>query len=143
MHIRSPEDGYLYIFNEGPPTASATTQYVVVFPSTTANKNSSLINAGQEIQIPEKTWLEFDKEQGIEKLWLVFSKDALAELESARQAASPVSKNLITDVSQNKVVHDFLARNSARKPDLHKSATLTTVKAPGNLLVYAIKLEHH
>jgi len=143
VHIRSPEDGYLYIFNEGPPTASATTQYVVVFPSTTANNNSSLINAGQEIQIPEKTWLEFDKEQGIEKLWLVFSKDAVAELESARQAARPESKNLITDAGQNKVVENFLTRNSVKKPDVDKGATLSTVKTQGNLLVYAIKLEHH
>ena len=143
MHIRSPEDGYLYIFNEGPPTVSATTQYVVVFPSTTANSNSSLINAGQEIRIPEKTWLEFDKEQGIEKLWFVFSKDAMAELEAARQAASPQSKNLITDVGQNRVVETFLARNSIKKPDVDKGTTLTTVKSPGNPLVYAIKLEHH
>jgi serine/threonine protein kinase len=143
VHIRTPETGYLYIFNEGPPTASATTEYVVVFPSTTANNNSSLISAGQEVQVPQKTWLQFDQQQGVEKLWLVFSKDALAELESARQTASPESKNLITDVGQNKVVQDFLARNSARKPDVDKSTTLTTVKAPGNLLVYAIKLEHH
>lgn len=142
VHIRTPETGYLYIFNEGPPTASATTEYVVVFPSTTANNNSSLISAGQEVQIPQKTWLQFDQQQGVEKLWLVFSKDALAELESARQTASPESKNLITDAGQNKVVQDFLARNSARKPDVDKS-TLTTVKAAGNLLVYAIKLEHH
>jgi hypothetical protein len=143
VHIRSPEAGYLYIFNEGPPTASATTEYVVVFPSTTANNNSSLINAGQEVQIPEKTWLEFDKQQGVEKLWLVFSKEPLVELEGARQAAFPQSKNLITDAGQNKVVEDFLARNSVRKPDVDKGASLTTVKATGNLLVYAIKLEHH
>jgi serine/threonine protein kinase len=143
VHISSPEAGYLYIFNEGPPTASATTEYVVVFPSTTANNNLSLISAGQIVQIPEKSWLEFDKQQGIEKLWVVFSKDALAELEAARQAASPQSKNLITDVGQNKVVEDFLARNSVRKLDVEKGATLTTLKAPGNLLVYAIKLEHH
>src|SRR6185437_11315565 len=98
VHIRSPEAGYLYIFNEGPPTAAATTEYVVVFPSTTANNNSSLISAGQIVQIPEKSWLEFDKQQGVEKLWLVFSKEVLPELEAARQAASPESKNLITDV---------------------------------------------
>jgi len=143
VHIRSPEDGYLYIFNEGPPTAAAKTEYVVVFPSTTANNNSSLIKAGQIVQIPEKSWLEFDKQQGIEKLWLVFSKQALPELEAARQAASPQNKNLITDMGQNKVVETFLATNSVKKPDVDKGTTLTTVKAAGNVLVYAIKLEHH
>lgn len=142
VHIRSPEPGYLYIFNEGPPMDSVLTEYVVVFPSVTANNNSSLISAAQIVQIPEKSWLEFDEQQGIEKLWLVFSKDALPELEVARQSASPESKNLITDAGQNKVVEDFLARNSVRKLEVQKD-TLTTVKAPGNLLVYAIKLEHH
>jgi serine/threonine protein kinase len=141
VHIRSLEQGYLYIFNEGPPTAA--TEYVVVFPSTTANNNSSLISAGQEVQIPEKTWLEFDKQQGLEKLWLVFSKVAVPELETARQAASPQSKNLITAVGHNKVVEDFLAKNSIKKPDVDKGATLTTLKGQGSLLVYTIKLEHH
>jgi serine/threonine protein kinase len=143
VHVRSPEAGYLYIFNEGPPTAAATTEYVVVFPSTTANNNSSLISAGQEVQIPEKSWLRFDKEQGVEKLWLVFSKDVVAELETARKAAFPQSKNLITDAGQNKVVEAFLATNSLKKPDVAKGTALTTVKATGNLLVYAINLEHH
>jgi len=143
VHIRSPEAGYLYIFNEGPPTASATTEFVVVFPSTTANNNSSLISAGQVVPIPEKSWLEFDKQQGVEKLWLVFSTQAVAELEGARQFASPQSKNLVTNVGQNKVIEDFLATNSTIKPELEKGATLTTVKARGNLLVYAITLEHH
>jgi hypothetical protein len=133
----------LYIFNEGPPNPSAKTEYVVVFPSVTANNNSPLINAGQEVQIPEKSWLEFDQQQGVEKLWLVFSREALPELEAARQAASPQSKNLITGAAQNKAVEDFLATDSVKKPEVEKGTTLTTVKAQGNLLVYAIKLEHH
>jgi len=143
VHIRSPEAGYLYIFNEGPPTASAPAEFVVVFPSTTANNNSSLISAGQVVPIPEKSWLEFDKQQGVEKLWLVFSTQAVAELDGVRQFASPQSKNLITNVGQNKIVENFLATNSTIKPELEKGATLTTVKAQGNLLVYAIRLEHH
>jgi serine/threonine protein kinase len=143
VHIRGPEQGHLYIFNEGPPTGSGTTEYVVVFPSTTANNNASLISAGQDVQIPEKSWLEFDKQQGLEKLWLVFSKQALPELEAARQAASPQTKNLITGAGENKVVENFLAKNSIQKPESEKGPSLTTLKATGNLLVYAIKLEHH
>jgi hypothetical protein len=67
----------------------------------------------------------------------------VAELESARQAASPQTKNLIADAGQNKVVGDFLAKNSIAKPESEKGPSLTTLKSPGNLLVYAIKLEHH
>jgi hypothetical protein len=143
VHISSPQVGHLYIFNEGPPTESAATEYVVTFPSTTANNNASLIEAGQVVQIPEKSWLVFDKERGVETLWVVFSKDEISQLETARRFATPKTKNLIADVSQNRVVQNFLTANSATKPSAEKGNSLTTVKAPGKLLVYPIKLEHH
>ena len=37
------------------------------------------------VQIPEKTWLRFDEQRGVEKLWLVFSESALPELDSLKQ----------------------------------------------------------
>ncbi len=143
VSIRSPQSGYLYIFNEGPTNTSATPEFVVVFPSPTANQSSSLLNAGQVVQIPEKTWLQFDKQQGVEKLWLVFSEEAVPELEAAKQFANPQTKMLITDVAQNKTVQNFLTNPSLPKAGAEKGETLTTVKASGKLLVYAIKLEHH
>ena len=143
VNVRSPESGYLYIFNEGPTNTAAVPEFVVVFPSPTANQSSSFLNAGQVVQIPEKTWLQFDKQQGVEKLWLVFSEDAVPELETARQFASPETKNLITDVAQNKIVQNFLTAHSTSKPKAEKGETLTTLTAPDKLLVYAIKLEHH
>jgi hypothetical protein len=116
---------------------------VIVFPSTTANNNSPLLAAGQIVQIPEKTWLEFDKEQGVEKLWLVFSEDAVPELETARQFATTQTRNLITDPGQNKTVQNFLNTHSATKPEAEKGEKLTTLKTAGKLLTYAIRLEHH
>jgi len=142
VHIRSPQPGYLYVLNEG-PTTSAPPEFVVVFPSETANNGSSFLRAGQVVQIPEKTWLEFDKQQGIEKLWLVFSEAAVPELEALKQFANRQTKGLITDVSQNKNVQNFLSNPSLPKPGAEKGESLTTVKASGKLLVYAVKLEHH
>jgi len=143
VHVSSPQTGHLYIFNEGPPTESKQTEFVVVFPSTTANNNSSLIDAGQVVQIPEKTWLEFDKQEGVETLWLVFSKDAVPELETARQYATPKTKNLISDAAQNRVVQNFLSTQSVSKPAYEKGKELSTLKIAGKLLVYPVKLEHH
>jgi len=143
VHVSSPQPGHLYIFNEGPPTESAATEFVVTFPSTTANNNSSVIEAGQVVQIPETSWLVFDKERGVETLWVVFSKDEILQLETARKFATPKTKNLIADVAQNRMVQDFLTANSVTKPSVDKGRSLTTLKAPGSLLVYAIRLEHH
>jgi hypothetical protein len=143
VHVSSPQRGHLYIFNEGPPTESAQTEFVVVFPSTTANNNSSLIDAGAVVQIPEKTWLQFDKQEGVETLWLVFSRDAVPELEAARQYATTKTKNLIADPGQNRVVENFVNSHSVPKPDYEKGKALSTLKISGTLLVYPVKLEHH
>jgi serine/threonine protein kinase len=143
VNVRSPQAGYLYIISEGPPEGSAQPEYVILFPSTTANTGSPLLAADQVVQIPEQHWFKFDEEQGTEKLWLVFSNDAVPELEAVKEFASTRTRGLITDPAQSKTVQNFLTTHSSSKPAYEKTETLTTLKTPGKLLVYAIKLEHH
>ena len=57
VHVRSPQSGYLYILNEGPREASAPPEFVLLFPSSTANKGSPLVTAEQVVQIPGKSWI--------------------------------------------------------------------------------------
>ena len=140
VNVRSPQQGYLYILNEGP--ASGAPEYNIVFPTPTANKGSSLLPSSEMLLIPEESWLKFDTQQGVEKLWLVFSENALPEFDSLKQFAGTETGGLITDPSRNKSIKDFLDSQTS-KPEVEKGATLTTVKASGQLLVYAIKLEHH
>ena len=142
LSFSSPQAGYLYILNEGPAATSAP-EFNVVFPSSTANKGSSLLAAGQVTQIPEQSWLEFDSQQGTEKLWLVFSEDVVPELESLKEFASPQTQGLITDPARNRVVQNFLNTHAETKPTIEKGERLTTLKNPGKLLVHPIKLEHH
>jgi serine/threonine protein kinase len=140
VSVSSPEAGYLYILNEGP--ASTEPEYVVLFPSPTANDGASYLEAGKAVQIPDQSWFQFDKQQGVEKLWLVFSKDAVPELEAVKEFASTRTRGLVTDPAQNKAIQKFL--NSVTvKPAAEKSETLTTLKAAGKHLVYPIRLEHH
>ena len=144
VHIRSPQDGFLYIFNEGPPEeGTATPEYVVVFPSPTANNGLSEVVAEQEVQIPEKSMLKFDAEQGTEKLWLVFSEQRLTELEAAKGYASEHPQKLIKIPSVNRDVQKFLNDASLPRPTSERGERQTTLKAPGKVLVYPIKLEHH
>ena len=142
LSFSSPQKGYLYILNEGPVATSAP-EFNVVFPSSTANKGSSLIAAGQLTQIPDRSWLKFDAQQGTEKLWLIFSEDVVPELESLKEFASPQTQGLITDPAANKVVQNFLNTHSETRPSVEPGERLTTLKSPGKLLVHPIKLEHH
>jgi serine/threonine protein kinase len=142
VHVRSPQPGYLYVVNEG-PTTSASPEFVTLFPSETANKGSSFLTAGDVVLIPEESWIQFDNQQGVEKLWLVFSEASVPELEAVKQFANRKTRGLITDVTLNKNVQNFLTNPSLSKSGAEKGETLTTVKAAGKLLVYAIKLQHH
>ncbi len=142
LSFSSPQSGHLYILNEGPAPTSVP-EFNVVFPSSTANKGSSLIAAEQVTQIPEQSWLKFDAQQGTEKLWLVFSEDPVPELEAVKEFAGPQTQGLIANPARNKVVQNFLTTHSETRPAIEKGERLTTLKTPGNLLVHAIKLEHH
>lgn len=142
VHLSSSQSGYLYVLNEGPPEPSAQPEFVVLFPSSTSNEGSPLLLASQVIQIPEQSWLRFDKEQGTETLWLVFSKEAVPELEAVKEFASSRTKGLITDPDRSNAVKNFLAAQAANKPSVEKYQ-FTTLKSSGGLLVHAVKLEHH
>jgi len=142
LSFSSPQSGRLYVLNEG-PAATTVPEFNVVFPSPTANKGSSSISAGQVTQIPEESWLQFDAQQGTEKLWLVFSEDVVPELESLKEFASRQTQGLVTDPARNKMVQEFLQTHSEAKPTVEKGERLTTLKSSGKLLVYPIKLEHH
>jgi serine/threonine protein kinase len=141
VNVRSPQQGYLYVINEGPATAQP--EYVVLFPSPTANQGSPLLKAEQLVQIPEQSWFKFDAQQGVEKLWLIFSAEAVPELEAVKQFANPKNKGLIPDAAQNRAVQTFLNASSTSTPAADKGGTLTILKAAGKLLIYPIKLEHH
>ena len=143
VNVQTPEAGHLYIVNEGPRDGETVPEFNFLFPSSTANKGSSLLAADQQIQIPEASWYRFDTQEGVERLWLIFSEDAVPELESVKQFANKKAGGLIADMTQNKLVHDYLTSHSTVKPDVDKGDTLTTLKASGKLLVYPVRLEHH
>lgn len=143
VNVRSTQPGYLYVLNEGPPEASVLPEFVVLFPSLTANDGSPRLASDQEVQIPEETWFKFDKQQGTEKLWLVFSKEAVPELEAVREFASRQTRGLITDPARNRTVHNFLSSHAVNKTSVEKDEKKTTLRSNDNLLVHAVKLEHY
>jgi serine/threonine protein kinase len=143
VNFNTPQAGHLYIFSEGPRDGATVPELMVLFPSPTANKGSSLLAAAQQIEVPEESWFRFDNQEGVEWLWLVFTEDPVPELESVKEFASKKAKGIIADMTKNRAVYDFLTTHSASKPEVDKGETLTTLTAPGKLLVYPIRLEHH
>ena len=143
LSVRSPAPGYLYVLNEGPTRAGGGPEYVVIFPSPTANGGSEFVFANQRVQIPNQTWLRFDKEQGVEKLWLVFSDQPVSELAGVKAFATARTRGLIDDPQQNKAITRFLTSHPVNSVIPEKGDRLTTLKSTSKTVVYPISLEHH
>jgi hypothetical protein len=79
----------------------------------------------------------------VEKLWLVFSDQPLAELAGVKAFANARARGLITDAEQNRAVDKFLSSYSLSAVTAEKGDTLTTVKTASKTVVYPIRLEHH
>jgi len=145
LNVSSSQAGHLYILNEGPSSAGSTPALVVLFPSTTANEGLSFLAENQRVEIPQKSWFQFDAEEGTEKLWLIFSANAVPELEAVKQFANLKDRGLIKDADLNARVQNFLSAHAGAKVTLEKDDQLkqTSLAIVGSVLVHPIKLEHH
>jgi serine/threonine protein kinase len=146
LHVGSPQDGHLYIFNEGPPRNGEPPPLNVLFPSPTANNGLSLVSSGQTIDIPRQSWFRFDQEEGTEKLWLVWSARSIPELEMTKEFANDKDRGVIGSPGLDRSVKDFLSKTqSASKPTVAKddASKETRVNANGDTVVHVLALEHH
>jgi serine/threonine protein kinase len=145
LNVSSPQTGYLYILNEGPSDADGASSFVILFPSTTANDGLSYLAENQRVEIPQQSWITFDAEQGTERLWLVFSANAVPDLEAIKRFANKKDHGLINDAALRARVQEFLGAHSGAKATVEKDDKLkqTSLNIPGAVLVHAIKLEHH
>ncbi|HZE72466.1 MAG TPA: serine/threonine-protein kinase [Pyrinomonadaceae bacterium] len=143
LYVSSPQSGFLYVLNEGPVDKDGTSQFVVLFPSPTANEGTAYVTGGREVQIPSQSWLVFDSEQGKERLWLVFSTNSIPELDAVGRFANPQARGLVNDANLNHAVQAFLSAVSIRKPEVEKTEKETNVKSATAVLIYPITMEHH
>jgi hypothetical protein len=143
LNVRSRQDGHLYILNER-PTARGGAAYNILFPSPTANGGSSHIAADQRVQIPGQSWFSFDKEEGTELVWLVWSAEELPALEALRRFANPDERGAIPE-AELPAVRDFLNTHAAAAPEVVRDDERreTVVRARGEVLAHALRLQHH
>jgi len=141
MNLDSPQEGYLYLLNEGPADGDVTT-YNVLFPEMETNGGSPRVNANQKLQT---AWMRFDDNQGTEKFWMVWSATPVRELEAVTDSVNQRDRGEIKDRTKARTVRDFLKQHSSPKPDVTKDSTKkqTIVGGQGNMLVNLLELEHH
>jgi serine/threonine protein kinase len=145
LNIKDDRTGYLYIVNEGPKTANGESSYNILFPSPATNAGSAQLSAGQDIQIPAKSWFELDAKEGAERVWLLWSVNPLPELESAKRFANPDDRGRIKDAELARSIGSILdryqlAKQAVQRDDDKKESQIT---GNGETIAHLIKLEHH
>ncbi|HZI86482.1 MAG TPA: serine/threonine-protein kinase, partial [Pyrinomonadaceae bacterium] len=145
LNITSSQSGRLYLLNEGPAGADQTPTFNVLFPSETANNGSAFLNENQQIQIPQQSWFQFDEQQGTEKIWVVWAAKDVPEMEAVKGFANSKDRGVVSSPGLRTAVNQFLKAHSSSTPGLEwdQDKKEMLASANGELLVHAIKLEHH
>jgi len=146
LNISSPEAGHLYILNLGPLTES-TDAFNVLFPPLVTGASSS-IGAGQTVRFPSgEHWLQFDKQQGTEKLYLVWTAEPVETLEQAASGRTGDKVNDIVVIKDPAAVAALskllggMGESKALEKDVVNKQTI--VRSPNKALAHLVLLEHH
>jgi serine/threonine protein kinase len=151
FYINSSQSGSLYVINEGPTQTDGLPNFNMLFPDTETNGGLAKIRAGQMVQIPrpsgneQQDWFVFDQEEGVEKIWLVWSERVVPELEAVKGWANPKDQGTVRDPKQRAVLSHYLAALSTIKTEVERDevSKRTELKGKGETLIWGMKLEHH
>lgn len=141
LNFSSPQPGYLYLVNEG-PAGNGLVTYNLLFPMPSMNGGSAQLEANQK---QSTIWFELDKNQGVEKLWLIWAETAVPEFEAVKRVVNPTQKGTVTNPDQVNAVRSFLEQHATTEPEMQTDAenNINRLTAKGNVLVKFIRLEHH
>lgn len=141
LNFSSPQRGYLYLVNEG-PAGNGVVTYNVLFPMPNMNGGSAQLEANQA---QSTDWFELDKNQGVEKLWLIWSETAVPELEAVKGVVNRQQRGTVTNPDQVNAVRSFLEQHATARPEVQTDteSNINHLTAKANVLVNLIRLEHH
>jgi serine/threonine protein kinase len=147
LNLNSPQEGYLYIVNEGPQPKNGLRVYNLLFPDPTrVSEGTPSLKADLPLFLPaeQPPWLTIDNEKGAETLWLIWSTRSISELEAARKWINEKDGGEIKDTGEIKAIQQFLDKHYPEtKPKVEKDEQQTNLKGgKDGLLIYPIKLQH-
>jgi hypothetical protein len=144
LAFMSPQGGHLYIFNESPRRAGGPRSVNVLFPSPTSNDGSARLDGGQTVTIPDRgNGFVFDEEQGVERLWIIWSAGAQPRLDEMKVWANPTDRGEIKDGADVDALDAFVRDHASPAPDSAVDDDgVTTLSAQADLFVRLVKLAH-
>ncbi len=137
----SPQSGYLYLINEGP--AKNGISYWLLFPMPSVNGASAKIEPNQTMATG---WLTFNENTGDEKIWVIWSAQAIKELEALKaDVLNDREQGEIRNPEQRDTVRRLLTTFTQSKPADREDRNnqQTAVTGRGDNLIHLVELKHH
>jgi hypothetical protein len=140
LSLLTPEErGYVYLFNEG-YSADGQNYFDILYPTPLRNNGSAEVAANQHVETGIN---EFSGKPDTEKLWIIWTKELLPQLETAK-AAAYAAEGRVTKPLEEYQLREFLQTQQGSKPEVVKelASKQTTIVGTGNVVVYLQHLEH-
>ena len=144
FNVSGEKAGYVYLLNESStPLDNNTPKYNVLFP---AEKEINQLSVDKEIKLPDKDQaMEVTEAKGIEKYWIIWSKEQVLDLESLRMLLNKKDKGVVQDPSKANSIKQLLEKYSNDKLVKiveDKKAKKMLASSTENIIVVRIELDH-
>jgi serine/threonine protein kinase len=141
MQFSSSKIGYLYLLNEN-LDKEGSPSLTILFPDSRLNNGKAQILANQPFATNQ---YEFTNQPGVEKFWIVWSEEAVSELEAVKTLVNPQDLGMIRDKTKSAVVQDFLRRHKDKKITVKESSDKqnVTIESDSNVIVTSSELRHN
>lgn len=140
LSLLTPEErGYFYLFNEG-YSEDGQVYFDILYPTPQRSSASAEVAANQRV---ETGLNEFSGKPDTEKLWIIWTKELLPQLEAVK-AAAYANEGRVRDSLKEHQLREFLQGQQANKPEVVKelASKQTTIVGTGNVIVHLQHLEH-
>lgn len=132
------QEGALYLFNEG-----TSRNWHVLFPTRENNRGNPWLAASQSIKTNENPFTdETGKEEGTEKVWLVWAAQPIPLLDEIVEQAVDADFTVRDSSQQAAALRQFMAEYGTSAPEVIPVGEKVVLKARNEVLVYLLKLEH-
>jgi len=137
FRFSSSQDGFLYVVNEGPPQRDGAI-WTWLFPYPALNRGSSALSASAPLLLPPDSFIQLDKMEGQEKVYVVWSDHEIPELQDAVLASDKSGQVRVAAIP---VIRAIISKAS---PDVEviKADSETVIRGHSPVLVKLITLEH-
>ena len=138
LRLTADADGFVYIFNEG-KRGDGTVGHFILYPTPKTNSGSAAVQKDKQIETGNNT---FGGGRGKEIVWLIWTREENADLESIRSGSFSTAGEVVAKNADD--LRSFLDKHKDQKVNVttDQQKTETNIQAVGDVVVHRLELQH-